>query len=113
MWLHILYYFLAILGLVVQGQNVKFLVVTESAQPELNAKFTQGLKTIQDSNPGTVLDIDNVNFTRKFADDAYTELCNKLQSGTYTAIIDMAWGGWIKVIKKFINDDKIIKRIAT
>ena len=76
---------------------MRFLVVTESAQPELNLKFSEGLKSVQDSNPGSVLDIDTVNFTRKFADDAHTELCNKLQSGTYTGIIDMAWGGWIKV----------------
>ena len=80
-----------------KGQNVKFLVVTESAQPQLNSNFSQGLKSVQDSNAGSNLDMDFISFTRKFADDAYTDLCNKLQSDTYTAIIDMAWGGWIKV----------------
>ena len=80
-----------------RSQNVKFLVVTESAQPQLTSNFTEGLKQVQDSNPGVILDINTISFTRRLADDAYIELCSKLQSDTYTAIIDMAWGGWIKV----------------
>lgn len=79
------------------GQTIKFLVVTESAQQELNNKFSEGLKSVQDANPGVLLDMSKINFTRKFADDAYADLCSLLQSSPYTAIIDMAWGGWIKV----------------
>lgn len=83
------------------GQTIKFLVVTESAQQDLNAKFSEGLKSVQDANPGFSLDMSKINFTRKFADDAFIELCNLLQSSQYTAIIDMAWGGWIKVQESY------------
>ena len=37
-----------------------------------------------------------INFTRKFAEDAYQDLCNRLQSDSFGVIVDMAWGGWIK-----------------
>ena len=81
----------------IQGQQVKFLLITESAQPGLNSKFTEGLKVVQDANPGAVLEIETVNFTRRLAEDAYQDFCNILQSrGPLTAVIDMAWGGWIK-----------------
>ena len=44
-----------------------------------------------------------INFTRKFSEDAYTELCNVLQSDRFVAIIDLTWGGWIKVHYYFIR----------
>lgn len=79
-----------------QGQTIKFLLVTESAQPELNSKFTDGLKQVQDTNAGSTFEVEAINFTRKFADTAYEDLCSILNSNTFTAVIDMAWGGWIK-----------------
>lgn len=79
-----------------QGQSFKFLLVTESAQPELNSKFTDGLKIVQDENPGSIFEVEAINFTRKFAESAYEDLCSILNTNTFTAIIDMAWGGWIK-----------------
>ncbi len=98
MWKILLLTFSCLLGHFGEAQNVRFLLVTESAQQELNAKFSDGLKEVQDANSGSSFDFNTVNFTRKFADDAYTDLCNQLGTGTFTAIIDMAWGGWIKVI---------------
>ena len=74
------------------------MVVSESAQQELNNKFSEGLKTVQDSNPGAIFEMETINFTRKFSEDAYTELCSILQKDNFVAIIDLAWGGWIKVI---------------
>jgi hypothetical protein len=87
-----------------QGQRLKFLLVTESAQQELNNKFAEGLKTVQDSSSGTVLELKTINFTRKYADDAYTDLCAMLSSDSFTAIIDMAWGGWIKVKNRKLTE---------
>ena len=84
----------------VRGQTLRFVVVTESAQQELNSKFSNGLKEAEDSNPGSRLEMKTLNFTRKFSEDVHNELCNVLQSGSYSAIIDMTWGGWIKVLKK-------------
>ena len=73
------------------------MVVSESAQQELNNKFSEGLKAVQDSNPEAVFEMEKINFTRKFSEDAYTELCSILQKDNFVAIIDLAWGGWIKV----------------
>ena len=61
------------------------------------SKFSNGLKVAEDLNPGVVLEMKNINFTRKFSEDAQTELCNVLKSDRFVAIIDMTWGGWIKV----------------
>ena len=87
----------------VRGQTLRFVVVTESAQQELNSKFSNGLKEAEDSNPGSRLEMKTLNFTRKFSEDVHNELCNVLQSGSYSAIIDMTWGGWIKVPKHSVK----------
>ena len=49
------------------------------------------------------MEMKTINFTRKFSEDAYTELCNVLQSDRFVAIIDLTWGGWIKVHYYFIR----------
>ena len=60
-----------------QGQIVNFLLVAESAQPSLTSKFTNGLKYVQDNNPGFQFEVVTVNFTRKYAEDAYQDMCNR------------------------------------
>ena len=83
-----------------QNKGIKFILVTESAQPELNSKFSNGLKAVQDQNPDFRFEIASINFTRKYADDAYAEFCSLLQSQAFAAVIDLTWGGWIKGRKK-------------
>ena len=75
--------------------QIKFLLVTESAQQELNERFGDGLSAAEASTDDTFT-FEWVNFTRKTADEAHTEMCAKLRSGEFSAVIDMAWGGWIK-----------------
>ena len=59
------------------GQTINFLLVAESAQPSLTTKFTNGLKIVQDSNPGSLFEVTTINFTRKYAEDAYQDMCNR------------------------------------
>ena len=60
-----------------KGQTINFLLVAESAQPSLTTKFTNGLKIVQDSNPGSLFEVTTINFTRKYAEDAYQDMCNR------------------------------------
>ena len=60
-----------------KGQTINFLLVAESAQPSLTTKFTNGLKIVQDSNPGSLFEVTAINFTRKYAEDAYQDMCNR------------------------------------
>ena len=60
-----------------KGQTINFLLVAESAQPSLTTKFTNGLKIVQESNPGSLFEVTTINFTRKYAEDAYQDMCNR------------------------------------
>ena len=75
--------------------QTKLLLITESVQSHLNNKFEEGIKRVQDST-GDVFDIDPIVFKRKESDARHTDMCSKLADGTYSAVVDMAWGGWIK-----------------
>ena len=81
---------------VTQGQaDIKFLLVTESVQSHLNDKFSDGFKKVESSTSDTFT-FEAISFKRKDSDAAHTEMCQMLQTGEYSAVIDMAWGGWIK-----------------
>ena len=75
--------------------QIKFLVVTEKLQPAMNARFSEGLTAAQDAT-GETFEMVNIEFERKNSDAAYEEMCNELGSGEFSAVVDMAWGGWIK-----------------
>ena len=74
---------------------INFLLITESAQQELNERFKEGFKSVEEDT-GETFDFTAVNFTRRTSDDHYEEMCLGLGSGDFSAVVDMAWGGWIK-----------------
>ena len=90
-----LLFFLAALGSLTQAQDVKFLLVTESTQGNLVQAFTDGMKMVETSS-GKTFEVDNIEFERKKSDEKYQDMCTKLKTGTFSAVVDMAWGGWIK-----------------
>ena len=58
-------------------------------------RFKEGFVAAE-ATTGEQFDFDAVNFTRKSSDVHYEEMCGLLSSGDYSAVVDMAWGGWIK-----------------
>ncbi len=58
-------------------------------------RFEEGFTSVE-SNTGETFDFSRIDFTRKTSDEHYQELCLRLGSGDYSAVVDMAWGGWIK-----------------
>ena len=77
------------------GQDIKFLLVTESTQSHLNDKFSEGFKRVESATSDTFT-FESISFKRKDSDVAHTDMCQMLETGAYSAVVDMAWGGWIK-----------------
>lgn len=75
--------------------QIKFLVVTEDAQPEMNQRFADGLQAAQ-TETGEAFDMFDIKFARKTADAAHEEMCTELKSGDFSAVVDLSWGGWIR-----------------
>jgi hypothetical protein len=86
---------LLVLGATV-AQKTNVLLITESASQEMNGEFMAGLKMAEAELTGETFDYKSVSFERKLSDTAYTDMCNQLKTGEYSAVVDLSWGGWIK-----------------
>lgn len=84
---------LIILGSSVQGIDV--ILVVESTQKNLTKVFDKKFPEVETLTQKK-FSYELIEFQRSKSDDIYADLCTLLASGKYSAVIDMAWGGWIK-----------------
>ncbi len=85
---------LLLMAATARAQKTEVLIITETASP-MNDDFMAGLKMAQDET-SEPFDYTPVNFERKLSDTAYTDMCKELEKGSYSAVVDLTWGGWIK-----------------
>ena len=58
-------------------------------------RFSSGLKDAE-SSTGETFSITPMSFRRNESDARYEDLCAQLETGQFSAVVDLAWGGWIK-----------------
>lgn len=90
---------------VARGQStyINFILVTEKSNP-VATSFSDGFKALQDSDSRVRIDQDVIDFSRNMSQDAFTRMCEVLDSGkAISAVVDTTWGGWIKGRKKALE----------
>ena len=63
-------------------------------QAELQSKFASGIAKAQSGNSGYKFEMVPVKVDRDVKGPFYNDTCNVAKSQSFSAIVDLTWGGW-------------------
>ena len=96
--------------------DVEYILLIEKDQPSqlsLVQSFTDGMSQFQQQNGQLTFNVKKVEYDRDFEEESLTSFCDVAEGQSFTAVLDMTWGGWSEVEKTAKNNGAVYIRLDT